>query len=156
SGRTVTIGPLRLLLKSRPFSSTSQKRRFPGMPPTSSATLSGWTSPSALTGAIEIRTTRASTPLTLPPRYEGAQTTASAPTPPTPATAARIGTSTLVPPPPVAPAGAARGGAIAVRYVYVVVVGAKRKGGSRNSLYLRISSSWRSARSAIRTSSRPP
>src|SRR5207248_3870951 len=41
--------------------STSQKRRLPRTPPRSSTTSSGCTSPSDLTGAIEMRTTRAST-----------------------------------------------------------------------------------------------
>ena len=60
-GRIVIIGPFRLLLKSRPSASTSQKRRSPCTPSDRRSTLSGWTSPSDFTGAIEIRTTWAST-----------------------------------------------------------------------------------------------
>ena len=54
-----TSGPLRLLLKRRRFRSTSQKRRLPATPRSPSVTSFGCTRPSDLTGAIEMRATRA-------------------------------------------------------------------------------------------------
>ena len=59
SGRTCISCGNDLPLTNRPAASSSQNRRSPSTPVGPSSTSSGWTRPSALTGAIEMRTTDA-------------------------------------------------------------------------------------------------